>query len=143
MATRTRSLNDDEANRFRGALEPARLHSSVGGCRPEVSQKLPSTKQRTADERRTDGGVRRLNTGTQPAADGRRTGTYYAAAAMKADEANDHANESLLRAIAVHHRALVSLRYGSFRGIVRDGKLVRFAIEHEWRPADNGGKEVD
>lgn len=25
-------------------------------------------------------------------------------------------------------------RYGSFRGIIKDGKVVLFAIEHEWRP---------
>ncbi len=25
-------------------------------------------------------------------------------------------------------------RYGSFRGVIKDGKVVVFAIEHEWRP---------
>ena len=25
-------------------------------------------------------------------------------------------------------------RYGSFRGVIRDGKIVVFAVEHEWRP---------
>ena len=25
-------------------------------------------------------------------------------------------------------------RYGSFRGVIKDGKIVIFAIEHEWRP---------
>ena len=25
-------------------------------------------------------------------------------------------------------------RYGSFRGVIKDGKVVIFAIEHEWRP---------
>jgi hypothetical protein len=25
-------------------------------------------------------------------------------------------------------------RYGSFRGVIRDGKVVVFAIEQEWRP---------
>jgi hypothetical protein len=25
-------------------------------------------------------------------------------------------------------------RYGSFRGIIRDGRIVVFAIEQEWRP---------
>jgi hypothetical protein len=53
---------------------------------------------------------------------------------MSADEAREPGNAALLRAIAVHKQALAELRYGSFRGIVRDGKLVRFAIEHEWRP---------
>jgi hypothetical protein len=38
--------------------------------------------------------------------------------------------------MAAHKQALDTLRYGSFRGVVRDGKLVRFAIEQEWRPAD-------
>jgi hypothetical protein len=39
--------------------------------------------------------------------------------------------------MAAHKQALDTLRYGSFRGVVRDGKLVRFAIEQEWRPADS------
>ena len=25
-------------------------------------------------------------------------------------------------------------RYGSFRGVIKDGKIVVFAVEHEWRP---------
>jgi len=25
-------------------------------------------------------------------------------------------------------------RYGSFRGVIKDGKVVIFALEHEWRP---------
>lgn len=25
-------------------------------------------------------------------------------------------------------------RFGSFRGVIKDGKIVIFAIEHEWRP---------
>ncbi|MBM2809868.1 MAG: hypothetical protein HW416_627 [Chloroflexi bacterium] len=25
-------------------------------------------------------------------------------------------------------------RYGSFRGVIKDGKIVIFAVEHEWRP---------
>ena len=25
-------------------------------------------------------------------------------------------------------------RYGSFRGVIKDGKVVVFAVEHEWRP---------
>jgi hypothetical protein len=41
-----------------------------------------------------------------------------------------------------HKHALDTLRYGSFRGVVRDGKLVRFAIEQEWTPTDNREKEV-
>ena len=48
----------------------------------------------------------------------------------------------ILGAMAAHRQALDTLRYGSFRGVVRDGKLVRFAIEQEWRPTDNGEKEV-
>ena len=62
--------------------------------------------------------------------------------AMKADEPNHLKSESILGAMAVHRHALDSLRYGSFRGIVRDGKLVRFAIEQEWRPVDSREKEV-
>ena len=25
-------------------------------------------------------------------------------------------------------------RFGSFRGVIKDGKIVIFAVEHEWRP---------
>lgn len=25
-------------------------------------------------------------------------------------------------------------RYGAFRGVIKDGKIVIFAVEHEWRP---------
>lgn len=25
-------------------------------------------------------------------------------------------------------------RYGGFRGVIKDGKIVVFAVEHEWRP---------
>ena len=25
-------------------------------------------------------------------------------------------------------------RYGSFRGVIKDGRIVIFAVEHEWRP---------
>lgn len=25
-------------------------------------------------------------------------------------------------------------RYGSFRGVIKNGKVVIFAVEHEWRP---------
>jgi hypothetical protein len=43
-------------------------------------------------------------------------------------------HESILAALAAHEQALERLRYGSFRGVVKDGKLVLFAIEQEWRP---------
>ena len=56
---------------------------------------------------------------------------------MKPDVSRDPKSESILGAMAKHRQALDALRYGSFRGVVRDGKLVRFAIEQEWRPADN------
>ena len=56
---------------------------------------------------------------------------------MKPDEASHLKSESILGALAAHKHALDTLRYGSFRGVVRDGKLVRFAIEQEWRPADS------
>ena len=61
---------------------------------------------------------------------------------MKPSEAADVRSESILASVAAHKQALESLRYGSFRGIVRDGRLVRFAIEQEWRPADQQEKEV-
>ena len=56
---------------------------------------------------------------------------------MKPDVSRDPKSESILGAMAAHKQALDTLRYGSFRGVVRDGKLVRFAIEQEWRPAHN------
>lgn len=35
-------------------------------------------------------------------------------------------------------------RYGSFRGVIKDGKIVIFAIEHEWRPQlENRFERVD
>ena len=61
---------------------------------------------------------------------------------MKPDISKDPKNESILGAMAAHKEALDTLRYGSFRGVVRDGKLVRFAIEQEWRPTDHREKEV-
>jgi hypothetical protein len=61
---------------------------------------------------------------------------------MKADKAGHLESESILDAMAAHKQALDTLRYGSFRGVVRDGKLVRFAIEQEWRPTDHREKEV-
>jgi len=61
---------------------------------------------------------------------------------MKPDEASHLKSESILGALAAHKHALDTLRYGSFRGVVRDGKLVRFAIEQEWRPVDSREKEV-
>jgi len=33
-------------------------------------------------------------------------------------------------------------RYGSFRGVIKDGKIVIFAVEHEWRPQLEGGREA-
>lgn len=32
-------------------------------------------------------------------------------------------------------------RYGSFRGVIKDGKIVVFAVEHEWRPQLEVGRE--
>ncbi len=31
-------------------------------------------------------------------------------------------------------------RYGSFRGLIKDGKIVLFALEHEWRPQKEAGR---
>lgn len=61
---------------------------------------------------------------------------------MKRDEPAALGSQSILAAMAAHRHALDAIRYGSFRGVVRDGKLVRFAIEQEWRPADTEEKEV-
>jgi hypothetical protein len=32
-------------------------------------------------------------------------------------------------------------RYGTFRGVIKDGKIVIFAVEHEWRPQIEGRVE--
>ena len=61
---------------------------------------------------------------------------------MNHDQDSQRHEESILRTLATHELALASLRYGSFRGLVRDGKLVCFAIEHEWRPQHEGAAEV-
>ena len=61
---------------------------------------------------------------------------------MKPQKAGDLQSDSILDAMGAHKEALDTLRYGSFRGVVRDGKLVRFAIEQEWRPADSPDREV-
>jgi hypothetical protein len=61
---------------------------------------------------------------------------------MKPDVSRDPKSDSILDAMAAHKQALDTLRYGSFRGVVRDGKLVRFAIEQEWRPTEHREKEV-
>jgi hypothetical protein len=39
--------------------------------------------------------------------------------------------EAVLQAYADEIRRC---RYGSFRGVIKDGKVVIFALEHEWRP---------
>ena len=39
--------------------------------------------------------------------------------------------ESVLERYAAEIRRC---RYGSFRGVIRDGRIVVFAIEQEWRP---------
>jgi hypothetical protein len=31
-------------------------------------------------------------------------------------------------------------RYGSFRGVIKNGKVVIFAVEHEWRPQQEAGR---
>ena len=43
--------------------------------------------------------------------------------------------EADLRAvIETYAEEIRRCRYGSFRGVIKDGKIVIFAIEHEWRP---------
>jgi hypothetical protein len=34
-------------------------------------------------------------------------------------------------------------RYGSFRGVIKNGKIVIFAVEHEWRPQLEASRERD
>jgi len=57
------------------------------------------------------------------------------------DESTGSRCASVLRALATYEQALERLRYGSFRGVVKDGKLVLFAIEEEWRPTLEGGSQ--
>lgn len=58
------------------------------------------------------------------------------------EEAARLRRESLLSALAAYEQALERLRYGSFRGVVKAGKLVLFAIEQEWRPALDARREM-
>jgi len=57
------------------------------------------------------------------------------------DETASPRSASVLRALATYGQALERLRYGSFRGVVKEGKLVLFAIEEEWRPTVEGGNK--
>jgi hypothetical protein len=50
------------------------------------------------------------------------------------EESAPRKGASILGALAAHAPALQHLRYGAFRGVVKGGKLVVFAIEQEWRP---------
>ncbi len=50
--------------------------------------------------------------------------------------------ESIWDALAAHRPALERLRYGSFRGVVKAGKLVMFAMEEEWRTSVEGRPEM-
>jgi hypothetical protein len=43
---------------------------------------------------------------------------------MKSPKAVDFQRDSVLGAMVAHKHALNTLRYGSFRGVVRDDKLV-------------------
>ena len=61
---------------------------------------------------------------------------------MIPEEAARRSHESILAALAAHEQALGRLRYGSFRGVVKDGKLVLFAIEQEWRPEVERRREM-
>ncbi len=54
------------------------------------------------------------------------------------EETARHRRESILSALAAYEQTLERLRYGSFRGVVKEGKLVLFAIEQEWRPTLEG-----
>ncbi len=44
--------------------------------------------------------------------------------------------------MAAHRQVLERLRYGSFRGVVKAGKLVVFAVEHEWRSQLEGKQDM-
>ena len=61
---------------------------------------------------------------------------------MTPEETARLSRESILAALAAHEEALGRLRYGSFRGVVKDGKLVLFAIEQEWRPEVERRREM-
>jgi len=54
---------------------------------------------------------------------------------VSSEEIGRLSHESILAALAGYEQDLRKLRYGSFRGVVKGGRLVLFAIEQEWRPA--------
>ena len=41
---------------------------------------------------------------------------------------------SLESVLAGYAEEIRRCRYGTFRGVIRDGKVVIFAVEQEWRP---------
>ena len=61
---------------------------------------------------------------------------------MNQEESAQLSRESILAVLAAHEQALARLRYGSFRGVVKAGKLVLFAIEQEWRPEVERRREM-
>ena len=65
-----------------------------------------------------------------------------ASVAVTPEETVRLSHESILAALAAHEQALEQLRYGSFRGVVKGGKLVLFAIEQEWRPEVERRREM-
>ncbi len=40
----------------------------------------------------------------------------------------------LLSVMEQYREEIHRCRYGSFRGVIKDGRVVVFAVEHEWRP---------
>jgi hypothetical protein len=65
-----------------------------------------------------------------------------ASVAVTPEETDRPSHESILTALAAHEQALKQLRYGAFRGVVKGGKLVLFAIEQEWRPEVERRREM-
>ena len=47
---------------------------------------------------------------------------------------NPGAEADLQAVIHTYAEEIRRCRYGTFRGVIRDGRIVIFAIEHEWRP---------
>jgi len=46
--------------------------------------------------------------------------------------------QNLRAVIEAYADEIQRCRYGSFRGVIKDGKIVVFAVEHEWRPQVEG-----
>jgi hypothetical protein len=52
-----------------------------------------------------------------------------------------NASDDLQAVLERYAEEIRRCRYGTFRGVIKDGKIVIFAVEHEWRPQIEGRTE--